>query len=208
MEKILIFDMDGVIVDSEAVNIDCEIAVLKKHGIQTDRASHYQYLGVSATDMWEELRSRHHLPLDSSVYIQETEQLKEAHFKQNGIQPIKGIHQLIEKLTKDGYRLGLASSSSKADIHHHLKAVNLHQAFEVTVSAEEVPRSKPAPDVFLRAAELLQVDPSHCMVIEDSTNGSRAAKAAGMSCIGFANPDYPLQDLRACDRIISSYEEF
>ncbi|HEK9547259.1 TPA: HAD-IA family hydrolase, partial [Streptococcus equi subsp. equi] len=63
-------------------------------------------------------------------------------------------------------------------------------------------RSKPAPDIFLKAAEWLSVDPKTCLVIEDSKHGSQAAKAAQMTCIGFANPDYPLQDLSACDSIV------
>lgn len=110
-------------------------------------------------------------------------------------------------MKRNGYTLAVASSSPKNEIIRNLKALDLDDYFTVKVSGEEVRNSKPAPDVFLKAAELLGASPEKCTVIEDTANGSRAAKAAGMYCIGFANPDYPEQDLSVCDKVIESYEE-
>lgn len=207
MAKYLIFDMDGVIVDSEAVNMACEIAVLEQAGIEVDHQAHTQYLGVSVEAMWEELKTKHSLPLPVADYVALTEQLKHNHFETKGVQAIEGVEALIHWLVDKGWQLAVASSSSKANIIHHLASLRLDQDFEITVSAEEVGASKPAPDVFLKAAELLGATPQECLVIEDSTNGSLAAKAAGMTCIGFANPDYPAQDLSACDLIITDYDQ-
>ena len=93
------------------------------------------------------------------------------------------------------------------DIKRNLKELGVAEYFEYMVTGEDVSSSKPAPDVFLRAAELLDVDPKVCIVIEDTRNGSLAAKAAGMYCFGFANPDYPPQDLSMADKVISDYQD-
>lgn len=142
--------------------------------------------------------------LEDSVeaLIAEMNHRRQAMLKRDGVKAIAGAVQLIKYLHAKGYRLAVASSSPKADIIRNLTALGLLDCFEVLVSGEEVARSKPAPDIFLKAAEWLSVDPKTCLVIEDTKHGSQAAKAAQMTCIGFANPDYPLQDLSACDSIV------
>ncbi|WP_025197567.1 HAD family hydrolase, partial [Streptococcus agalactiae] len=125
----------------------------------------------------------------------------------DGVRPIKGAQRLIHWLHQHGYRLAVASSSPMVDIKRNLKELGVTECFEYMVTGEDVSSSKPAPDVFLRAAELLDVDPKVCIVIEDTRNGSLAAKAAGMYCFGFANPDYPPQDLSMADKVISDYQD-
>lgn len=205
--KYLIFDMDGVIVDSEAVNIASELAVLEKAGVRASFQEHTQYLGVTAEVTWADLKKKYSLPLDIADYIAQAAEETARYFEENDLQPISGIHHLIDWLLENGWHLAVASSSSRDTIDHHLKAIHLSEAFTTTVSTEEVGASKPAPDVFLKAAEYLGADPKECLVIEDSRNGSIAAKAAGMTCIGFANPDYPPQDLSICDSVVTDYEQ-
>ena len=88
-----------------------------------------------------------------------------------------------------------------------MKELAISQYFDVLFSGERVPNPKPAPDVFLETARRLHADPKECLVIEDSRNGCTAAKAAGMSCLGFQNPDSGIQDLSSADRIFYPFSE-
>lgn len=207
MHKVIIFDMDGVIVDSEYAFQASEVETLRRAGIDVDVSHQYPYMGTTSIYMWQDLKQRYDLPLSVNEYIAQGEAIKAAITEKDGIKPIKGAQDFIRFLVKKDWRLGLASSSTRTEIKANLQALGLTDCFEITVSGEEVAHSKPAPDIFLKAAELLKTSPSDCLVFEDTKNGSRAAKAAGMTCIGFANPDYPAQDLSVCDQIISDYTE-
>jgi HAD superfamily hydrolase (TIGR01509 family) len=103
--------------------------------------------------------------------------------------------------------MALASSSTQRVIDTVLEKLALVGVFDPVVSGEEVEHGKPAPDIFLRTAGLLEIPPETCLVIEDSANGVRAAKAAGMVCIGFRNPNSGAQDLSAADAIVASLDE-
>ncbi|MGT2666943.1 HAD family hydrolase [Streptococcus rifensis] len=207
MTKYLIFDMDGVIVDSESVNIANEMAVLSQAGIDLSEYNPYQYLGIASVAMWKDLKDKYSLPLPVGDYVNKVDRLKKDILQRKVIKPIKGIHQFLKFLSTNHFRLAVASSSKKYEIETLLESVGVDHYFDVLVSSEEVAHSKPAPDIFLKAAEQLGVSPEICYVIEDSQNGCLAAKAAGTTCIGFANPDYPAQDLSACDLVISNYSE-
>ena len=122
------------------------------------------------------------------------------------LQPIKGIPELLANLKKDGIAIGLASSSEKAFIEMVLEELGIRGYFQAVVSGEEVERSKPEPEIFLRAAELLNVDPADCLVLEDSRHGVEAAKRAGMKCIGYQNPNSGPQDLSRADKIVHTLE--
>lgn len=103
--------------------------------------------------------------------------------------------------------MAVASSSSRKNIEMCLQSLQIQHFFEVLFSAEQVARPKPAPDVFLAAAAAMDASPETCVVVEDSTNGTRAAKAAGMRCIGFDNPDSPGQSLDAADVRIDHFAQ-
>lgn len=202
MKTSFIFDMDGVIVDSEYIFLSTKTQMLLDRGIDTNEAYQYQFMGTTFDDMWTTMKKECQLEDSVEALIAEMNHRRQAMLKRDGVKAIAGAVQLIKYLHAKGYRLAVASSSPKADIIRNLTALGLLDCFEVLVSGEEVARSKPAPDIFLKAAELLRVDPKTCLVIEDTKHGSQAAKAAQMTCIGFANPDYPLQDLSACDSIV------
>ena len=108
---------------------------------------------------------------------------------------LDGIRKLLDELKSCGIKIGLASSSSKEFIELILNKLGVIEYFEVIISGEDVQKSKPAPDIFQKAAEALNVEPSNCLVIEDSGHGVKAAKLAEMKCIGFNNPNSGKQDL-------------
>lgn len=207
MKKFIIFDMDGVIVDSEYIFLSTKTEMLLDEGIDTDVSYQYQFMGTTFEFMWQKMKKEKNLPKKVSEYIEEMNRRREIKIEKDGVRAIKGVKDFIKFLKKKGYILGVASSSPKNEIIRNLKELGLEEDFTVKVSGEEVENSKPAPDVFLKAAEILGANPKECIVFEDTKNGSMAAKAAEMYCIGFANPDYPKQDLTACDEVIRSYEE-
>ena len=103
-------------------------------------------------------------------------------------------------------KMAVASSSMYERIERTAKSLGVDDCFDVYVSGEQLKRPKPAPDIFIKAAELLGVSPSECIVIEDSGNGVNAAKAAGMACVGYINPGSGDQDLSAADYLVESLE--
>ncbi|KHD45244.1 HAD family hydrolase [Streptococcus hongkongensis] len=207
MKKFIIFDMDGVIVDSEYTFLSSKTKMLLERDIDTDESYQYQFMGTTFEFMWQKMKEECQLEESVNDLIDEMTVRREQMIQRGGVKAIKNAPAFITYLYEKGYPLAVASSSPKQDIERNLKALKLDHIFDVLVSGEEVEQSKPAPDVFIKAAQLLGAPQEACIVFEDTKNGSIAAKAAGMTCIGFANPDYPKQDLSACDKIISNFEE-
>lgn len=205
--KKIIFDMDGVIVDSEYTYLESKTDILKSADREKPLSYQYQFMGTTYEFMWQKMKDELDLPEDISFYIGEMNRIREEMIQRDGVRAIKHAQQLIKDLASQGYELAVASSSPKKEIIRNLTELGLIDCFKVLVSGEEVERSKPNPDVFLRAAELIEADPTNCIVIEDTKNGALAAKAAGMYCFGFANPDYPTQDLSMTDEIVTDLSQ-
>lgn len=202
----IIFDMDGVLVDSEYTFLRSKTDMLHVEGHFKEESYQYQFMGTTADFMWQTMKEELQLPRSVDEYIAEMNQRREAIIAKDGVRAIKHVQEFVKALAEAGFKLGVASSSRKMEIESNLIALGLRPYFSQLVSGEEVAHSKPAPDVFLKTAALLEVNPKNCVVFEDTHNGSKAAKAAGMYCIGFANPDYPVQELIA-DEIIQDFRE-
>jgi len=134
-------------------------------------------------------------------------QLKSDHLRHGDIPRIEGVNETLAELQKRGWRMAVASSSTQDYIDLCTERVGIAPFFQVRFSAQWVKNTKPAPDVFLAAAEKMGASPEICVVVEDSTNGTLAAKAADMRCIGFDNPDSAGQCLDAADVRIGSFRE-
>ncbi|MEB5951772.1 HAD family hydrolase [Enterococcus innesii] len=202
MTTTVIFDMDGVIVDSEYTFLESKTAMLHSEGHLVDESYHYQFMGTTAEFMWEKMKEELQLQKSVSAYIEEMNRRRKALITRDGVKAIPHVQTLIRQLAEANFQLGVASSSHKKEIEENLDQLQLRNYFTEIVSSEEVARSKPFPDVFLKAASLLSANPQQCIVIEDTINGCKAAKAAGMYCIGFANPAFPVQGLPADQTII------
>lgn len=203
-----IFDMDGVLIDSEPIYFEIEKSSFQHLGATVEETEHHTYVGVTLESMFQQVLNKHQL---DHVLAEVLEFHKENVMKvmqgHEELQAFDHVEQWIQWLSNSGIKLAVASSSPRSLIELILERTGLRPFFTVMVSGEEVAHGKPAPDIFLHAAELLQVDPQHCVVIEDSRNGVQAAKDAGMRCIGHQNPGSGNQDLSKADIIIHSYAE-
>jgi HAD superfamily hydrolase (TIGR01509 family) len=204
----VIFDMDGVIIDSEPLHFRAERRLFAELGLTIDAAEHQGFVGQTTRAMWGELRRRYGLrqPLEELVassrrYIRELIAAAPAGLL------VPGLTGCLEYLRGRGLTLLLASSSEAALIDLVLKKFGLEIYFSQRVSGDEVRRGKPAPDIFLLAAGRAGVPPADCLVVEDSAHGVQAAKAAGMACIGFRNPASGRQDLSAADAVITRFDQ-
>lgn len=207
MIKTVIFDMDGVLVDSEYTFLETKTDMLKTAGFPKDISYQYQFMGTTFEVMWTIMKEELGLPESISFYINDMNERREVMIARDGIRAIKGAQDLVKRLFEAGFKLAVASSSPRHEIVRAMTELGLVDYFEVLVSGEEVAHSKPAPDVFLAAAERLGVSAQDAIIIEDTKNGSLAARRAGAYVIGFENPNYPAQDLSNADIIVTDYQE-
>jgi beta-phosphoglucomutase family hydrolase len=203
----VIFDMDGVIIDSEPLHMEAEQEIFRTIGISISGEKHATFVGTSSRNMWEIIIREHSLttPIDTLM-----EQNKLAYRKRLAVASgaaVPGVTELIRNLHASGLKLAVASSSVPEDIETVLAMYSLRSYFTVVVSGSNVEYSKPHPEIFLKTAQLLKSEPDHCLVIEDSENGVRAAKSAGMKCIGFRNVNTGNQNLGLADKIVDSIDE-
>lgn len=201
----IIFDMDGVIVDSEPRHERAFREVFRELGREHDHGIVFpHYFGRSDRALWADFIALHKPPQP----VEELIAWKQRRFLEiiREEQPIfSGLPPLLEKLSLR-YKLGVASGSMHPVIDEVIAMRNLRRYFQAIVSAQDVPRGKPAPDIFLRAAELLHVAPAACCVIEDAVAGVEGARAAGMHVIAITN-SFPADKLRHADRVVSTYDE-
>jgi len=204
MIKAVIFDLDGVMVDSERVHIEAEKQTMLKYGVRISSEELRRYTGTTARFMFTELVEKYKLNTTFEKIFSEKEEIL---FKlmEKDVQPTKGIIELLEKLKRENIKLAIASSSHKRLITYVLEKLNIVDLFDSIVSSEDVIYGKPNPEIFLRAANELNVNPVECSVIEDSKLGVEAAKSAGMKCVGYRNPDSGNQDLSKADVVIDNF---
>ena len=207
MLEAIIFDMDGVLVDSEYTYFQSKSQILSEAGHEVEDSYHFQFMGTTSDYMWEKMKQEFSLPLSVAEYIQQMTALRQAMIKRDGIRVIPHVQEFVKGLSQAGLKLAVASSSSLAEIKVNLAEISLSEYFSEVVSTEEVEHSKPAPDVYLAAAERIGIMPENCLGIEDTKNGTGAVRNAGMVCVGFANPAFPKQDLAFADRVVSSFSE-
>ena len=151
------------------------------------------------------LKERYGLTEDVDTYVDEIHEIKERLLEEQGLHPMPGAVELIQKLHGAGVLLAVASSSPREVIEHHMEAFGIMDCFDTIVSGLECREGKPAPEIYLRAAENLGLQPSECVVIEDSCNGVKAGKAAGMYCYAYVPPQAYRQDVSAADDRLESF---
>ncbi len=208
MIKAIIFDMDGVLVDSEPFHIEIEKQQFLLNQISISDEEHHQFMGTASDVMWREIAGRHtlNIPVEQLVEQNKTESIR--YFTALIEIPVMpGLVDLLEKLTTQNYPMAVASSSFPEIIEIILEKTGLRKYFQVVVSSQEAGKSKPEPDVFLLAARKLGIPAKDCVVIEDSANGIKAAQSAGMSCIAYQGPGANPQSQKEADAVVRSYTQ-
>jgi HAD superfamily hydrolase (TIGR01509 family) len=185
----VIFDLDGVLIDSEEVWERARRSFVVEHGGTYTERTTRDVMGMSAPEWAHYLRVSLGVALDEERINREVAGLVIAAYQER-LPLFPGAVEAVRRLAAR-FALGLASSSNRSIIDLVVREAGLDDAFAVVVSSEEAGAGKPAPDVYLRAAALLGIAPARCAAVEDSTNGLRSAKRAGMRVIALPNRDYP-----------------
>lgn len=179
----VIFDMDGTLLDTQAIAVPAWDFAGKLQGIEGMGECIPFVTGMAQQD-WKNYVVTKYPQIDIEKFSMES---RKYILENTVVRFMDGAKELLDFLKNSGVKMAIASGSSRDTIKHHLSEVGVFDYFETVVSGYEVPRGKPEPDVFLRAAELIGEEPCNCFVFEDSANGIRAGHAAGMKCIGVAD---------------------
>lgn len=202
--KAVIFDLDGVIIDSEPLYLEINIKTFKYFGIHASEEDFNHFVGMTDVGVYTTLKEKYQVPYTIEEMLDYHSELVWDTFYHLEAEPIEGIRELLQTLKDHHVPTAIASSSPKKIIEVIIHKFKLADYFQLIVSGQEVAQGKPAPDIFLETAKRLTISPADCVVIEDSKNGSIAAKKAGMKCIGFQNLNSGNQDLSNADVIVDA----
>ena len=203
----VVLDMDGVLIDSEQLWDEVREQLARERGGRWHERAQADMMGMSSTEWSRYMHDVIGLPEPPDEINAEVVRRLLARYRES-LPLMPGAVEAVERLAVR-WPLGLASSSNREVIDTVLELAGIAHLFRATVSSEEVEHGKPAPDVYLEAARLLGIDPTSCAAVEDSANGIRSARAAGMRVIAIPNPRYPpSQDVLAlADVVLHSLDE-
>ena len=205
--KAVIFDMDGVLSDSEPIYHLSINQVLARHGYEVTEDINKEILGTTVEYSWNWLRSHFKLKGDMKDWIGEYDAIVVKNLREKVV-PAPGVYELLKEIKSTSFQLGLASSSQGNWVEAVLSTLGIKDNFDVIVSGEMVKQGKPHPEIFLQVAEKLKIDPRHCLVIEDSPHGIKAAKIAQMRVVAVLTPYTKDLDLSEADYMIESLAHF
>ncbi len=202
----VIFDMDGVIVDTEPVHQFAYYQHFDELGIEVSEEMYRSFTGNSTRNIFQKLKQQFGLKADvEDLILRKRHLFNEAFDLKEDLYLISGVQELIEDLYAHDVQLILASSASKSTINRVFKRFQLDPFFTHKVSGEDFPKSKPHPAIFEHAASLSKAPKNQCVVIEDSTNGIAAALGAGIYCVGYDSFHSKAQDLSMANTIVKDF---
>lgn len=196
--KAIIFDMDGVLVDSEPFICEAAIRMFAEHNLTVSPDDFIPFVGAGENRYIGGVAEKYGFPIDIERDKARTYAIY-GEIVKGRLQPLAGVREFISKCRARGLKLALASSADRIKIEINLREIGVpSETFDVVVSGLDVVKKKPDPEIFLAAARKMGVDPPACLVVEDAVNGVAAAKAAGMRCLGLTTSFSP-DDLAAAD---------
>lgn len=194
--KAVIFDMDGVLFDTEKLCMDSWIAVAGEQGIPDMEKFFPSCIGRNLTDTKALFRDFYGDVYDYEKFRKQASVWFHNYIEQKGLPVKKGVRELLDFLQRRGYDIGLASSTSRPSVEEHLERAGIREYFQSLTTGDMVEHSKPCPDIYLMACKSVGVDPARAIAIEDSPNGIRAAYSAGMIPVMVPDLIAPDQEMR------------
>lgn len=208
MIRTVIFDMDGVVVNTEPIGYHANQLLYKSLNINVPDDVYNTFIGNSDKNIIQKLKNLYPITLSQEELLAENYRYFFDAFDTNeDLEMLPGVKDLIVDLYSNGMKLILASSASKRKIEKVFDRFGLHQYFDFKISGEDFEFSKPNPAIFQEAVAKSGFTKEECIVIEDSTNGIKAANAAGIYCIGYVGEDAMEQDTSSADRVITDFKE-
>lgn len=179
----VVFDMDGVMFDTESVCMKAWDTVGEEMGIGKAGYMVYKTLGMTAESAIKVLRNEFGVDFDARLFKQKGREFSYKYFDEFGVPEKPFLHETLNYSKNKGYKLAVASSTSSDSVFHHLNEKNITAYFDKVICGDMIKNSKPAPDIYLKACEELGENPTNCIAIEDSKNGILSAKNADMNVI-------------------------
>ena len=203
MLKAVIFDMDGVLIDSEPVHVKAEMKTFAAHGVKLTVEALQANMGKGMREFFAELIGKCELKIHvDDLVLEHKKTLAMLYSEEVAVMP--GARELIDSCRNEALTLAVASSTDRDLILMILGKLKMLTVFDVIVSGEEVANYKPSPDIFLETVRRLNLLPEECVIIEDSSAGVNAAESARIPCIGFRSPNSGPQDLSSARLIVDS----
>lgn len=200
--KAFLFDMDGVLVDTQQIHTLALKKVFDEYGIETTLEELASFAGTKRGTAFRKAAEERGVTLPIEEMCDAKDAVFDAMIEKTDLKPIAGIPEILQALQKKGVRTAIASSSSREFISLVVDRTGIRPYFDAFVSGQELPESKPNPAIYLLAAQTLGVNPAECIVLEDAYLGVEAAKRAGMRCIGYRNLNSGQQDLSRADVVV------
>ena len=203
----VLFDMDGVLLDSQPMHYDADIVTLAHYGVKICVDDVVKYAGTTNLDRYTKYKEEYSMDVTVKEMVAFREQCIMRFVKEYTLEPIDGVVELLKSVKDKGLKTAVASSSSYDYIYAVLDRFNIRSYFDAVVSGEDMENGKPAPDIFLETARVLNSSPKECVVVEDSHNGVLAGVRAGMKVVGYVNESSGNQDLSAATVIIDDFNK-
>ncbi len=205
--RAVIFDLDGVLWDGEPLYHSAFNVVLAPLGHTLTDEEYVHIIGHGVEEAWRWVRDRFQLAESPGRFLRAYDAAV-LRLLDKPVAPLPGVRVLLDELQRRRLRVGLASASLRQWVDATLHGLGLEKAFDAIVSASEVQHAKPAPDLYLAAAERLGVPPRECLAVEDTATGIAAAKAAGMFAVQMCAASTALPPLPEADLVIADYSQF
>lgn len=203
----VVFDMDGVLVDSEPFIAAAAIRMFAEKGVTAQRADFAPFVGAGEDKYLSGVAEKFGVELDLEVDKARTYDIYDEIIR-GKLAPLPGAKELVREVRERGFSVALATSADRRKMESTLREIDLGtNAFDVLINGLDVARKKPSPDIYLRAAVLLGLSPRDCLVVEDAVNGVKAAKEAGARCVAITS-SFSAEELSAADWICHDLTDF
>lgn len=206
MVKAAIFDMDGIIIDSEPLQMLAINHVMSQWNIQLSEEDFLPMIGRRLSDDFVDLKRKYPVPVEYPEFAKMKNQAYQ-NLIRHSIQEMPGLSRLLKELKNNNILLAVASGSGRWDIDLVLEGLGLSSTFDVITSGNEVTHGKPHPEIYLLAADRLKTEPKHCVAFEDTFYGVTSAKSAGMKCVAVPHKYTLTHDFREADKVVGSLQE-